>query len=441
MSRVGPLDLLGGWREESDALATRFAAARPFPHLVLDGFLRDEACRALLEAFPSWERGNSLDENGRPGGKSVVEALRTLGPPFAALDALAAHPDFLALLGRLTGIAGLIYDPAYVGGGTHENRSGQQLDFHVDFNRHPHGWHRRLNLLLYLNPRWEENWGGVLELRRVPEEPGERVAPCFNRAVVFATSERSWHGFDRLDPPEGITRRSIAFYFYTREPPPGGSRSTVYVDPLLPADATLEELRRLAQRRREHLDRLLARDRQMLDTLLLLAEQTFAVAPTAPPQAERAAPLSLMDELIGALYRREPRLRETLERALTWPRVRARAPVRVIGQEGLWHDGWAGAHLAITLHTDEPVAGLRIRGVIPEAIGRQPLTLRSAAGGAERSFPPGRFAWDVALDLPDGTHLIEIEAGATFSPRLGGSSDDARPLAWLIEDLGPKGAP
>lgn len=74
-------------------------------------------------------------------------------------------PEFIAFLERLTGIAGLRFDPDYYGGGTHESLHGEGLLPHIDFNYFPgSSWYRRLNLLLYLNQKWEESWGGNLDL-------------------------------------------------------------------------------------------------------------------------------------------------------------------------------------------------------------------------------------------------------------------------------------
>ena len=226
------------------ALAQSFAAAQPFRHVAIDGFLAPEFAQGLLDQFPAFERGNALAEHGRPGDKSKVERIRALGDRYVQLDDLVRSRDFLDWLGEVTGIPGLLYDPGYVGGGTHDNRQGASLDPHIDFNFHPiEGWHRRLNLIVYLNPGWQPEWGGALALYRDPAQepaPAHVFSPLFNRCVVFETNEHSWHGFDRIAlPPEhaGTSRRSLAFYFYTRagkNEAPGTAHSTVYVTRPLP---------------------------------------------------------------------------------------------------------------------------------------------------------------------------------------------------------------
>lgn len=258
-----------------DDHAAAFARREPFRHVVIDDFLDPAYAERLLHEFPPFERGNAHNEAGELGGKSTVERIRDLGPSYAALDDLIQSPDFLDLISRVTGIPGLLYDPYYFGGGTHENRSGQDLDPHVDFNRHPiENWHRRLNLIVYLNHQWQDDWGGSLELHTDPRSAGDRISlvtPLFNRCVIFETTEWSWHGFGRIELPEqhaSLTRKSVALYFYTRERPDeelADTHSTIYVDRPLPerfragmtlADADVQELRVLLARRDQHNQRL-----------------------------------------------------------------------------------------------------------------------------------------------------------------------------------------
>ena len=264
-----------GLQAESEALARRFASARPFRHVVIDDFLDAALAQRLLAQFPAFAPARAVNEDGVVGNKAVYESVRPLGPAYAALDDMVQGRGFLDLVSRITGIPGLLYDPLYVGGGTHENRDGQALDAHVDFNRHPvtHA-HRRLNLIVYLNAGWNDDWGGILELHRDPraaDDAVERVSPQFNRAVIFETTECSWHGFSPICLPDGgkdASRKSIALYFYSADRPRAElavTHSTVYVDAPLPdrfaAGRVLEQddlqaLRALLGNRDRHIQRL-----------------------------------------------------------------------------------------------------------------------------------------------------------------------------------------
>jgi len=264
-----------GLNDKADQLATRFREREPFRHVVIDDFFTPDFCALLLAQFPAFERGNARSEDGSFGNKSTIEKIRGLGPAFSALDDLVQSSEFLGVIGRITGIADLLYDPWYFGGGTHENRDGQDLDAHVDFNRHPvEKWHRRLNLIVYLNHEWNDAWGGSLELHSDPRSPNDRVTtitPLYNRAVIFETTEWSWHAFPRIDLPAGeqaLTRKSIALYFYTKERPAdelADTHSTIYVDRPLPerfragsmlSEDDVEELKVLLARRDQHNQRL-----------------------------------------------------------------------------------------------------------------------------------------------------------------------------------------
>lgn len=165
--------------------AKRFALREPFRHVVIDDFFSTGYAARLLDEFPPFERGNARNENGEVGNKSTVERIRGIGPGYATLDDLIRSRELLDLIGRITSIPDLLYDPWYFGGGTHENREGQDLDPHVDFNRHPvENWHRRLNLIVYLNHEWDDAWGGSLELHSDPRAGDDQVAlvtPLYNR--------------------------------------------------------------------------------------------------------------------------------------------------------------------------------------------------------------------------------------------------------------------
>jgi hypothetical protein len=284
------------------ALAATFTAAEPFPHIVLDNFLVSDYANALLESFPAFERGNAMGDDGKLGAKSTVDRIRQLGKPYAALDDLIQSRAFLDWLGQATGMRDLLYDPFYLGGGTHDNRHGMSLNPHIDFNLHPsERWHRRLNLIIYLNHDWQDEWGGALELFKNPHISATadvRMLPIFNRCVIFETSEHSWHGFDAINMPAAIadhSRKSIALYFYSKERPAAEivpKHTTIYVQRQLSpeikvgrtlTDKDVSEIAALLAARDAHIrmqyeenTRLLqAQERGLTGHILYLAKRAF----------------------------------------------------------------------------------------------------------------------------------------------------------------------
>ncbi len=298
-------------QQRVEDLRAQFASAQPFRHVVVEPFLDPAFCEELMAEFPSFNAGASINERGEAGRKAVVPDLAKLGGAYARFDRLMRDREFLELVGRITGIPGLLYDPEYVGGGTHENLDGQDLDAHVDFNYHPSKQlHRRLNLIVFLNREWEESWGGCLELLRDPWATGDVdrkvVLPLENRCVIFETTEASWHGFRRIQTPPGkaISRRSIAVYFYTKDRPESEiarAHGTIYYQRPLPenvrAGYTLRyddvaEIQALLDRRDKQIRFLYDRELKFskaIASIMGSASFRFGRAVTWPGRALRAA--------------------------------------------------------------------------------------------------------------------------------------------------------
>lgn len=270
--------------ERSGELKEHFSSAEPFRHVRIDDFFADGLVRELSGNFPPFDERLAVNENGEVGNKAVHEKIMHLGPAWEKLDALVRSNGFRELVSGITGIPDLKYDPDYFGGGTHENRHGQGLDAHIDFNLHPvTRQHRRLNLIVYLNEEWQDDWGGSIQLHKDPYLPPDQdqvvsISPQFNRCVIFETNEYSWHGFPRINLPEdkrSLSRRSFALYYYTDTRPEeetGPEHSTIYVDGHLPeeyrAGMMLEEqhlqhLRALLESRDLHTKRLYENIKQL----------------------------------------------------------------------------------------------------------------------------------------------------------------------------------
>jgi hypothetical protein len=203
-----------------------FTAARPFPHAVFDKLFPDRVAReihSLFARFPNdyWDKSN--DEGIEVKWRSKWQSEFDIPEPARELVRFFNSGWFLRALTRLTGIPHLIADPYYTGGGFNFIRRGGHLDVHVDGNWHDHmRVHRRLNLILYLNPNWQEDWGGQLQLFD-PDgiTPRVKIIPRGNRMLIFETHDYSFHGHpDRLTCPEHEGRSSIILYYYTAAPRP-----------------------------------------------------------------------------------------------------------------------------------------------------------------------------------------------------------------------------
>ncbi|MEZ5979574.1 MAG: 2OG-Fe(II) oxygenase [Planctomycetota bacterium] len=208
-----------------DRLREQFAAAQPFEHVVLDDLLVEPFATEVAACLPPFAElesmGNRFETVNEHRKVQLVDP--SLFPP--PLERLLAHlqsREWLDVLHAITGVPSLESDARLIGGGLHATGRSGRLDVHVDFNYLPDVERfRRLNLLLYLNPRWEPSWGGELELwNESVAECAVRLAPVHGRCVIFATSNRSFHGTTRITCPEGEARYSLALYYYSHVPPP-----------------------------------------------------------------------------------------------------------------------------------------------------------------------------------------------------------------------------
>jgi hypothetical protein len=225
--------ILGFERLEGDIdeLASRYRAATPFPHIVLDDFLEAGVVEAAAKEFPSLDPStwnNYLHVNERKFSNTDPS---TWGPTLQAILEALNSPRFVRIVEQLMGTEHLFADPSLEGGGLHQSGTGGFLNIHADFTVHPHNrkWQRRANLLLYLNEDWQPEYGGDLELWSADmKECVERVSPIANRVLIFSTDPTSFHGHpEPMRCPPDTARRSLALYYFSLEDDPV-VRSTEY---------------------------------------------------------------------------------------------------------------------------------------------------------------------------------------------------------------------
>jgi Rps23 Pro-64 3,4-dihydroxylase Tpa1-like proline 4-hydroxylase len=129
----------------------------------------------------------------------------------------------LRAISKVIGIEKLMSDPYFSGGGLNATVKGGLLDVHVDGNYHDaSGLNRRINAILYLNPGWQQGWGGEFGLYdSTGDKLVKKIEPLHNRLVIFDTNDYSYHGLpDPLNFPVDRARKSIILYYYTKESRP-----------------------------------------------------------------------------------------------------------------------------------------------------------------------------------------------------------------------------
>lgn len=198
----------------------------PFKHIVIDNFLPGNLAEQAFQDFPPldsdiWDQSNDpeIEVKLRTKWQSEFDIPDGIVPSVKIFNSSI----FLKAMADRIGIPKLIPDPYYSGGGLNVTVRGGLLDVHIDGNYHDAtGLNRRINAILYLNPRWEKGWGGEFGLYdSTGDQCLKEVEPLFNRLVIFDTHDYSFHGLPNpLNFPEGEARRSIILYYYTKEPRP-----------------------------------------------------------------------------------------------------------------------------------------------------------------------------------------------------------------------------
>lgn len=205
----------------------QYGVAHPFPHVVFDNLVPAKVLEEVVEEFPVSVEDWKTFSDAAQTGKFSCENESMIPPATRHLLQQFNSSVFIDFLEKLTGIEGLIPDPHFRGGGLHQTFSGGKLDIHADFNVYKRlQVFRRINVILYLNKDWKEEYGGALELwDKNMTSCVKRVLPEFNRMVIFNTDNFSYHGHpDPLSCPEGESRKSLALYYYTATPPAGVSQ-------------------------------------------------------------------------------------------------------------------------------------------------------------------------------------------------------------------------
>lgn len=225
-------------KDKADELKEKFQSQKPFKYIVFENFFLAEKAEEIYQSYPTikegkWDGTTYIDQKNK-FQKTDFEKDSTFDKVFKELNSA----EFLKSIENVTGLVGLRGDEELFGGGLHQSVKGAFLNVHVDYNIHPKTkYHRRLNIIIYLNKDWMEEYEGHLELWDFTDGNKNllsKIAPTFNRCVIFETNEISYHGHPKkLNTPEGVNRKSLAAYYYTETRPEkeiAEEHNTVYVN-------------------------------------------------------------------------------------------------------------------------------------------------------------------------------------------------------------------
>ncbi len=227
---------LADLQRRGESLRHAFRNAEPFPHVVIEDLFHHEVLDAVVDEFPpagssDWD----VTRESRTARKTGLRSDAKMGAASRSLLSDLNSGTFIDFVEEVSGISGLVPDPHFFGGGLHQVGNDGFLKVHADFSRHPRlRLERRLNLILYLNRNWREDYGGSLELwDRDMTHAAARVPPVFNRCILFETTRTSYHGHpEPLAVPGDVTRKSVAIYYYSNgrpeQPKAGPAHGTLW---------------------------------------------------------------------------------------------------------------------------------------------------------------------------------------------------------------------
>jgi len=203
--------------------ARHYRTCTEAPHVVIDGFLSGAwlASSGLVDVVRRLGRSAAVTEYKYFNTRSAAtDGPDELPPAVRELIDELHSPRFLAYLEALTGFRGIVADAALANGGVHFMKPGGYLRLHHDEYIHPERdtLRRRLNLLLYLNEGWREDYGGHLELWSADGARAlEKILPTCNRCVITSIEENV-HGVpDGVRCPDGDIRKTLILWYYKDE--------------------------------------------------------------------------------------------------------------------------------------------------------------------------------------------------------------------------------
>jgi Rps23 Pro-64 3,4-dihydroxylase Tpa1-like proline 4-hydroxylase len=216
---------IAGWilkrlNEDSEAISRDFNSDKGIKthFAAIDNLLPEELARKIFVAYPSFAEMRLLDTFRER--KYTSKSLEKFDPLISDITFAFQDKRVIDKVAELTGIKDAVGDPHLYAGGISAMARGHFLNPHLD-NSHDGEQknYRVLNLLYYVTPEWDVAGGGNLELWNENVTKAVEIPSLFNRLVLMATNDKSWHSVNKVQA-EGV-RCCISNYYFSPHSPNG----------------------------------------------------------------------------------------------------------------------------------------------------------------------------------------------------------------------------
>ena len=207
------IDIFGEWIKTP----TLMVQPNPFKHCIISNFFKDSFYEKIIQDYPEcpdnmWHQySNPLEV------KFALDDFNQFSSNLKNVFFSLSHPSIINFFENLFDIRKMTYDKFCNGGGLHIYPTNGRLNIHLDYEKHPilQNMQRRLNIIIYINQFWKTEWNGDTQLwSKDLKECCVSSYPQRNTALVFETTEESWHGLpNKIKCPDNIFRKSIAYYY------------------------------------------------------------------------------------------------------------------------------------------------------------------------------------------------------------------------------------
>jgi Rps23 Pro-64 3,4-dihydroxylase Tpa1-like proline 4-hydroxylase len=211
---------------DAESIKADFAAEKGVTarHAAIDDLLPTQWADRIAAAFPAAERMRLMDSFRER--KYTSKALDKFDPLIEDITFAFQDKRVIDKVAELTGIRDCVGDPHLYAGGISAMERGHFLNPHID-NSHDGEQknYRVLNLLYYISPDWKVENGGNLELWDEDVTKPIEIPSLFNRLVLMATGDKTWHSVNEVRT-DGV-RRCISNYYFSPHSPNGYETSHV----------------------------------------------------------------------------------------------------------------------------------------------------------------------------------------------------------------------